>query len=122
GSRLTVIGVPHGGVSAARNLGLRHATGELVAFIDSDDAWWPDRVARQVPLFEDPGVGLVFGNAECAEIGDGLVRRTGPSCFQLTPPSRGWVAAAFAWGNFVPTSTVLARRRVLEEIDGFSIA
>jgi len=38
------------GLAAARNLALAHARGELVAILDSDDAWLPDFLAEQVPL------------------------------------------------------------------------
>lgn len=39
---------PHRGVAAARNAGLAIATAALVAFLDSDDLWAPDKLARQV--------------------------------------------------------------------------
>src|ERR1700704_1423104 len=45
GSQITVIEQPHAGAYAARNRGLREARGELIAFIDSDDVWLPDRLA-----------------------------------------------------------------------------
>jgi len=122
GSRVTVLCQEHAGVYAARNLGLGRARGELVAFIDSDDVWLPDRLSRQVPLLQRPQVGLVFGDATHVAGNADATTPSGLTCFQVTPPRRGLVAAHFAWGNFVPTSTVLARRRCFEESGEFSLA
>lgn len=50
------------GMSAARNLGIRHARGELIAFIDSDDIWLPSKLEEHVDLLDQrPEVGLVCG-------------------------------------------------------------
>jgi glycosyltransferase involved in cell wall biosynthesis len=40
------------GAAAARNLGIREARGELIAFIDADDRWRPGKLAEQVTLFD----------------------------------------------------------------------
>ena len=40
------------GMSATRNLGLKHARGEFVAFIDSDDRWRPAKLKEQVELLK----------------------------------------------------------------------
>lgn len=46
------IAQPSCGVSAARNRGVRASRGELLAFLDSDDVWLPEKLARQVALFD----------------------------------------------------------------------
>ncbi|HEY9653496.1 MAG TPA: glycosyltransferase family 2 protein, partial [Coleofasciculaceae cyanobacterium] len=40
------------GMSASRNLGVRHAQGEYIAFLDSDDVWLPQKLERQVEILE----------------------------------------------------------------------
>jgi len=53
------------GANAARNTGIREATGEFVAFLDDDDRWHAEKLARQVAAFETGGdqVGLVYTGA-----------------------------------------------------------
>jgi glycosyltransferase involved in cell wall biosynthesis len=47
-------------VGAARNKALEQAKGGFIAFLDCDDLWMPEKLEKQIPLFDDPQVGLVF--------------------------------------------------------------
>lgn len=117
--RVVSLRQPHRGAYAARNFGLAHARGELTAFIDSDDRWYPDRLSRQLPLFDAPEVGLVFGDAAIVDQDGPVPSRRRFTAFEITPPRRGRVSQHFVWGNFVPLSSVLVRRRCLDEAGGF---
>ena len=46
----------------ARNYALKKANGDFIAFLDVDDWWLPNKLEKQIPLFNDPDVGLVYGN------------------------------------------------------------
>jgi glycosyltransferase involved in cell wall biosynthesis len=122
GPRMKVITQTHAGVYIARNRALRYARGELIAFIDSDDAWMPDKLALQVPLMRRPEVGLVFGDAIHVTAPEDGAPQTGLTSFRVASPKRGRAVEHFASCNFVPTCTVLVRRSCLEEIGGFSEA
>ncbi len=49
-------------LSVARNHALKKTDGDLIAFLDVDDWWLPNKLEKQIPLFNDPDVGLVYGN------------------------------------------------------------
>jgi glycosyltransferase involved in cell wall biosynthesis len=119
GTRIRLFKQSHAGAEAARNLGLERARGSLIAFIDSDDVWHADRLSRQLPLFDRPEVGLVFGNAALIDYAAAPPRRLARTFFDNVRPSRGRVLEAFARGCFVPCSSVLTRRRCFEETGGF---
>lgn len=71
GGRIRVVRQENGGRSAARNTAVLEARGDLISFLDSDDRWLPDKLARQAPVFEQqPRVGLVHGHVDLIDKDD----------------------------------------------------
>ena len=65
GERIRVLRQQNQGVAAARNAGIGAANGEYLAFLDSDDAWYPRKLELQMLRFEqEPQLGLVHCGAE----------------------------------------------------------
>ena len=51
------------GAGTSRDLGIQHAAGEYIAFLDADDIWLPEKLDKQLAIFEvHPQAGMVFGS------------------------------------------------------------
>ncbi|PDV97074.1 glycosyltransferase family 2 protein [Candidatus Chloroploca asiatica] len=65
GSPVRVLTQANLGPAAARNLGVAHTTGDLLAFLDADDLWLPNKLARQLHVLQDdPTCEAVLGGME----------------------------------------------------------
>ena len=115
GPPVRVLREPHRSVYVARNAGISAANGSLIAFNDSDDLWTPRRLELQIPLFERPDVGVVYGDAAYLDLRGSqpaLMKRT---FFESqTIPFRGRVTAHFTFGNFVGLAGVTVRRECFD--------
>lgn len=119
GDAIKVLTLPHSGKpAAARNAGLSVAQGQLIAFQDSDDIWVKNKLKNQVGCFDGPGIVAAYGNAEYID------SRGKPANKLLIagPGASGDVFAALIAKNKqpFPTSTLMARRRALDNIGGFN--
>lgn len=114
---LIAISVAPGGVSAARNRGLREVRSELVAFVDDDDLWAPSMLERQAGLFRArPDLGFAYcGFRELDVRGYDL-----PRGHCVSPTKRGDIFHDILEGFLaIAISTVVARRDVLFDVGGF---
>mgnify|MGYP000321373830 FL=1 len=110
---ITYIYQENQGISKARNVGIRNSRGDFIAFLDSDDYWFPEKTELQIALFQKhPEYGMVA--SRCASIRlDGRYRETN------RPGSSGWVLEQLFRANFIRTSSAIIRRECFNRIGLF---
>jgi len=106
---------PKGGPYRARNLGARMARGEWLAFLDSDDEWTPDKLARQLAV-ADAATDLVYTDRFNIGAADRVPRRFSDGCTLF----EGDIFEPLLLGNFVTLSSALMRKSAFERLGGFS--
>lgn len=118
GDRVIYIRQENGGVSAARNNGVQNSSGDIVAFLDADDTWRPDKIEKQMLKFDqDAEIGLVHCGMREFDSGTGKTIQT------RIDGEEGWVADSHvlfdkAVINF-SGSLIAVRRAAFEEVGGF---
>jgi len=107
------------GRAAARNTAVSLAAGAYLAFCDSDDVWYPDRLERQLEALRDrPGVGLVHGHVDVVDAQGRLLpehtsrHRAVFSAAHRRPPAY----AGYALECRCLSSTILVRREVFDTV------
>jgi len=116
--RLRYLWQPNKGVAAARNFGVSHATGRWYAFVDDDDLWMPERLARQIEAAEaSPATGMFHTDHFMLVDGELRTPTRTPSRDQV--PS-GWIAKDIFLCNFIVMSSVIIRREEFHRAGGFS--
>ena len=114
GARITVLAQSRRGVAAARNLGVRHASGSYLAFLDSDDLWHPRKLQRQLGFMEgNPAVEIC--QTDEIWIRNGV--RVNPRNKHRKPS--GDIFRASLDLCLVSPSAVMMRRELFERAGGF---
>jgi len=110
--RIRYIEQKNSGQAFARNVGLSHARGEYIAYLDDDDAWPIDKLVWQVEeLDNNPPAVMVYGRA--GQLGTDRFLDGG-----RLPDGDVW--KAFLWRNYIVSpGQTLIRKQSLEMIGGF---
>ena len=115
GERLRLLTTDRAGPYPARNLALRHATGEFVAFLDADDYWEPDFLHCMLAALEAGGTDLAYCGWQ--NVGAGA-----PGTMPYIPPAYedGDPVEQFLRRCPWPIHAALTRRSVIDKLGGFS--
>jgi glycosyltransferase involved in cell wall biosynthesis len=114
------------GMSASRNLGVRHAAGEYLAFLDADDTWFPNTLQEQVASLEAHWeAAMVYGRllywyswtGNSNDEGSDYIEELGVPPNQLVKPPA--LLPLFLCDKAAVPSGFLVRRTVFERFGGF---
>lgn len=106
------------GAAAARNTGIVSSRGKYIAFLDDDDEWFPEKLAKQFDLLErrPPTVGVVYTGAFAVDAATGKV------VSQQTPTRKGNVFNdIFVKNSIAPTSTFFVRKECFAKVGLFDV-
>ena len=117
--KLRIIETPGLGQSAARNRALREAKGELIAILDGDDFWTPEKLACQLPAFARGGnIGLVYGDFVDFSRDDATDGRI-ITVRRFDPESPHQLRDYFVHDGPIMPSTAVIRRSVFDDVGLF---
>ena len=117
--KLRIVETPGLGQSGARNRALREAKGELIAILDGDDFWTPEKLERQLPAFaRSAEIGLVYGDFVDFSRDDAADGRV-ITVRRFHPGSSNHLRDYFVHDGPIMPSTVVIRRSVFDEVGLF---
>lgn len=119
-ARILYIEQPNGMQGKARNTGIQKAKGSLVAFIDADDRWMPEKLERQLACMHTTNADVVFSDIILTDEAGVIKKETWGVQDHIYKGEEGLLA--FIEENKAPLLTVLAKKESILLVHGFSEA
>lgn len=101
----------HTELGKARLFALNKCKGDFIAFLDTDDLWFENKLELQIPLFNDPKVGLVTSNS--IFFNEKYEKRL----FDKKIPKQGHVFSSLLEKYYIDIETVIIRKKSIENLD-----
>lgn len=121
GASIKVIPQKNKGTQAARNTGVQASSGDYIALLDSDDVWLPNKLERQVKLFEkNPSLGLVYSLAYVIDATGKVLSDGIPIGAPISNPRLAFEELLME--DKVPALTAVIRRACLDKVGFFDEA
>jgi glycosyltransferase involved in cell wall biosynthesis len=111
--RVVYIKQQNAGQAVAKNNGIARASGDIIGFLDADDIWELDKVAKQLPLFADPEVGVVYCTVKYMDESGAPLQM---EVRDLMAPRRGWITAEIFKDNLIPFCATLVRKECFAKV------
>jgi glycosyltransferase involved in cell wall biosynthesis len=107
------------GIPRSMNDGIRHASGDLIAFLDHDDSWFPDFLEVQAAYLQaHPEVAMVHSDFQTTDVDSNILEDSVARCRKRNRPS-GYVFPQLFHDCFICGNTVLIHKECLERTGGF---
>ncbi|MEJ5065635.1 glycosyltransferase [Erwinia sp. MYb375] len=107
----------NGGAASARNYGARRASGEILAFLDSDDVWLAGKLVSQLKVLDDENADVVLGNILVA---DNLLNIKHRSSKKVPTDSKKCMEGFFYGRILMNTPTIIVKKSFFEQLGGFN--
>lgn len=115
GNRISFISKPGLKTTAAHNVGIETARGDLICFLDVDDEWVENKLELQVAeILKNPELGLIY--SDCYQINE-----TGQIIGRFNPPMLNKIdfLKTLYIRNIIPNPTIMVPKKCFEAINGY---
>lgn len=107
---------PAKGANTARNTGIEASQYGLVAFLDDDDEWYPDKIESQIKVFNrNDNIGLVYTGKSAVYVKENIT-------YSIISEAEGDLSREILKRNHIgTTSSVMVKKELLERVNGFDV-